>query len=858
MDSKLRVPPHSKEAERSVLGSVLLDRDAVVAVVEFLRPEHFYEDRHQKIFRAVIDLYQNREPVDVITVSEKLNGELDYLKELVNSVPTASHASTYGHLVKDNYTKRTLIQAAGNLMDMGFDESQDIKQILDSAESQVFSLSQQHLSQVFIPVKDILAQSFDRLDELHKSAGSLRGVATGFSDLDDTLAGMQDSNLIILAARPGVGKTALALNICRNAAFGQKLPVGFFSLEMSKEELMDRLLVAQADIDAWKLKTGHLEEDEFTKLSDAMGELYDTPLYIDDTPGMSILEMRTKARRLQAEHGLKLIVVDYLQLARPSRNMDNRVQEVSEISQGLKNLARELKIPVLALSQLSRQVEQRGIKKPQLADLRECLSGDSLVPMAETGKLYKIKDLMGKSGFKVFSLGVNHKLVVSTVKSVVKSGRKKIFALTTQSGRTIRCSLNHPFLTLSGWQKLEVIKINDYIAIPRDLPIDTKIRPELLNTEAKIRLLGHMLGDGCFIPRRILQYTSINRENLEQVTSDAKESFAVKTRIVKERTWYQAYFTSVRPVSKNYRNPMVQWLDNLGIWGLRSPQRFMPGEVFQLPLADIKLFLRHLWATDGCVWIDKKQTRISIYYASASRTLAGNVQSLLLRCGILSNIHVNRKKGYKDVYHVCVDSQEMQTRFVQEIGGFADRLNKTEKAKLILAKIKPNPNLDVIPKQVWQIIDRVRKIKKITWRKFAQLLNMSYCGSTLFKAGVSRNRMTRIATFLDDSEIWNLANSGIYWDKIISITPEKTEEVYDLQVEGSHNFIANDIFVHNSGAIEQDADVVMFLWREDEETLENMTLDIAKHRNGPLRSIKLRFRGDRIRFYSIEGKRTTS
>lgn len=371
MDSKLRVPPHSKEAERSVLGSVLLDRDAVVAVVEFLRPEHFYEDRHQKIFEAVIDLYQKREPVDVITVSEKLNGELDYLKELVNSVPTASHAATYGHLVKDAYTKRILISTAGNLMDMGFDESMEIKQILDTAESKVFSLSQQHLSQVFIPVKDILAESFDRLDELHKTAGSLRGVATGFTDLDDTLAGMQDSNLLILAARPGVGKTALALNICRNAAFGQKLPVGFFSLEMSKEELMDRLLVAQADIDAWKLKTGHLEEDEFAKLSDAMGELYDTPLYIDDTPGMSILEMRTKARRLQAEHGLKLIVVDYLQLARPSRNMDNRVQEVSEISQGLKNLARELKIPVLALSQLSRQVEQRGIKKPQLADLRE-------------------------------------------------------------------------------------------------------------------------------------------------------------------------------------------------------------------------------------------------------------------------------------------------------------------------------------------------------------------------------------------------------------------------------------------------------------------------------------------------------
>ena len=371
MDSKIRIPPHSQEAEKSVLGSVLLDRDAVVAVVEFLHPEYFYEDRHQKIFRAVVDLYQNREPVDVVTVSEKLKGELDYLKELVNSVPTASHAAAYGHVVKDTYTKRMLISTAGMLMDMGFDEGQEIKQILDAAESRVFSLSQQHLSQVFIPIKDILAESFDRLDELHKTAGSLRGVATGFTDLDDTLAGMQDSNLLILAARPGIGKTALALNICRNAAFGQKLPVGFFSLEMSKEELMDRLLVAQADIDAWKLKTGHLDEDEFTKLSDAMGELYETPIYIDDTPGMTILEMRTKARRLQAEHGLKLIVVDYLQLARGSKSYDNRVQEVGEISQGLKNLARELKVPVLAVAQLSRQVEQRGIKRPQLSDLRE-------------------------------------------------------------------------------------------------------------------------------------------------------------------------------------------------------------------------------------------------------------------------------------------------------------------------------------------------------------------------------------------------------------------------------------------------------------------------------------------------------
>ncbi|KKU58415.1 MAG: replicative DNA helicase [Candidatus Amesbacteria bacterium GW2011_GWA2_47_11b] len=379
MSDNLKIPPHSVETEQSVLGALLLDRDAVVTVVEFLRPEHFYEEKHGQIFSVIMELYQEREPVDVVTVTEKLKKSKtqnvkewkDYLAELVNKVPTAAHVESYARVVRDMYTKRQLISAAQKITEMGFDAGADVREMLDTAEQKVFSLAQQHLKQVFTPVKDILAESFDRLDELHKTAGSLRGAPTGFADLDDTLAGMQDSNLLILAARPGVGKTALALNIAQNMSFKHKLPVGFFSLEMSREELMDRLLVAQAEIDAWKLKTGRLDEGEFTKLSDAMGELYETPLYIDDTPGASILEMRTKARRLQAEHGLRLIIVDYLQLARPVRNLDNRVQEVSEISQGLKNLARELKIPVLALSQLSRQVESRGVKRPQLSDLRE-------------------------------------------------------------------------------------------------------------------------------------------------------------------------------------------------------------------------------------------------------------------------------------------------------------------------------------------------------------------------------------------------------------------------------------------------------------------------------------------------------
>lgn len=377
--SEVKIPPHSEEAEACVLGSILIDKNAIVSVAEFLRPEHFYEEKNGLIYSALSDLYENRQPIDIVTLRDKLKkqkalskvGGSTYLTSLVNRVPTAANVEEYGRIVRDDYTKRELISAASFIAQHAFDESQEATQVLDKAEQSIFGLSQKHLRQVFLPVKDILSESFDRLDELHKKAGGLRGVSTGFKDLDNTLAGMQDSNLLILAGRPGLGKTAFALGIAQHVAVKEQLPVGFFSLEMSKEELLDRLLVAQADIDAWRLKTGKLEEDDFTRLSEAMGELYDTPLYIDDTPALTILEMRTKARRLMAEHGLKLLVVDYLQLMRSVRSLENRVQEVSEISMGLKNLARELKIPVVATSQLSRAVEQRGRKKPQLADLRE-------------------------------------------------------------------------------------------------------------------------------------------------------------------------------------------------------------------------------------------------------------------------------------------------------------------------------------------------------------------------------------------------------------------------------------------------------------------------------------------------------
>ncbi len=376
MDPK--IPPHDLEAEKSVLAAILIDKDAMIKASEILKPDSFYSKAHQVIFAAMLELYDKRMAIDVITLKDQLTkdktirtaGGVSGISQLSNLLSTAANVENYASMVKEKYVKRELISLSNEMGTLAFDESKEVNEILDTAEQKVMAISQTHARRDFSPIKQTLVESFDRLDELQKSGGELRGLPTGFADLDRMTAGLQKSNLVILAARPGTGKTAFAVNIAQYATIFAKKKVGIFSLEMSREELVDRLLVGQADIDAWKLKTGRLSQEDFLKISDAMGVLAETKLFIDDTPGLSIYEMRTKARRLMMEQNIDLLIVDYLQLAH-GQNRENRVQEVGEISQGLKNIARELKIPVLALAQLSRAVEQRGEKAPQLSDLRE-------------------------------------------------------------------------------------------------------------------------------------------------------------------------------------------------------------------------------------------------------------------------------------------------------------------------------------------------------------------------------------------------------------------------------------------------------------------------------------------------------
>lgn len=380
----IKMPPQNQEAEVSMLGCLLIDKAAIVKIADLVKPEDFYNDINGLIFEAMLTLYQNHEPIDLVNLTDKLKaknqldtvGGRSYLTSLLQGVATAANVVSYAEIIKHKSTLRRLITSAAEISELGYHEEDDLEQVLDQAEQKLFGVSHQYLKQSFQPISNLLTDAFDRIDELHKQGGRLRGLPTGFVDLDNLLSGLQKSDLVILAARPSVGKTSFALDLARQAAVKSRAKVGIFSLEMSKEQLVDRLLCAEANISLWKMRTGQLsdreDDDDFGRISYAMGALSESSIFIDDSPNCNIMEIRTKCRRLQSEHGLDLVILDYLQLMEGrGRNNDNRVQEIAEITRSLKGLARELNVPVLALSQLSRAVEQTKPAIPKLAHLRE-------------------------------------------------------------------------------------------------------------------------------------------------------------------------------------------------------------------------------------------------------------------------------------------------------------------------------------------------------------------------------------------------------------------------------------------------------------------------------------------------------
>ncbi len=476
-----QMAPHSIEAEEAVLGSILINPDALYDVASFLQSEDFFIVRNGWVWEAITRLHERREQIDYLTVVEELRqqnrleeiGGAAYITYLINHTPSSIYAETYGRIVERAALRRRMLTAAGTIARLAQQEGSDITDLIDQSEATLFAVTERRLRQELVPIRTAVAEYYDRIELLYSQQVESIGVPTGFTDLDDLLGGLQKSDLVIVAGRPGMGKTSWLLSAAHNAALAGAR-VAIFSMEMSNEQIVQRLISSETGINTHKLRLGQLKDREWALFVEAVGRLSKLNVFLDDTPALTPLQMRAKCRRLYSEHGLDLILVDYLQLMNAGVGFsDNRVQEISFISRNLKHIAREMNVPVVAAAQLSRAVEQRQDKRPQLSDLREsgCLAGDSLVTLAESGRRVPIRELVGQSGFAVWALNEDTlKTESATISRAFSTGVKPVYKLTTRLGRTIRATANHPFLTIQGWKRLDAIGRGEHIALPRSLP----------------------------------------------------------------------------------------------------------------------------------------------------------------------------------------------------------------------------------------------------------------------------------------------------------------------------------------------------------------------------------------------------
>ncbi|HEY0556780.1 MAG TPA: replicative DNA helicase, partial [Thermoanaerobaculia bacterium] len=786
-------------------------------------------------------------------------GGLAYLTGLDLDLPDIGRIDAYVEIIKERSVRRRLIQMSGEIIRNCLDGGLEAREALGRAEQAILGLGEEAIQRGFAQLSHVLHTTLEELEE--RPGTMLTGVPTGFTDFDRISQGLNRGNLIIIAGRPGMGKTSFALNVAQHVTIRERKTVGVFSLEMSQQELALRILCSEADISFSRLRSNRVSQKEWTRIIQTVRAIGDAPLYIDDSPNPTLLEIASKSRRLKAERGLSLIVLDYLQLMQAGGRYENRNLEIAAISRGMKQLAKELEIPVIALSQLSRQPERRGSDhRPQLADLREsgCLAGDTLVTLADSGARVPIQELSGRDGFSIWALNPETlRIERSLVSRAFSTGLKPVFRLTTRLGRTLRATANHKFLTVEGWRRLDELQVSQHLALPRQVPT---LKEQTL-PDAELALLGHLIGDGCTLPRHAIQYTTREEDLALEVAGLATAIFGseVAPRVQRERTWFQVYLSSTRRHTHGVRSAVAEWLDELGVWGLRSWEKFVPRKVFEQPEAAIGRFLRHLWATDGCIRLPRNGRGYpAIYYATSSRRLAVDVQSLLLRIGIQARLEIHPQTGKgRDQHHVRVSGRSQVLRFAEAVGAVgAYKSASLEEALIYLASRPENTNRDVIPRAVWDLHVRpAMKANGVTHRQLHIEIETAYAGQTIFKQNLSRERALRVARAAGAEALRRLADSDIYWDQIVSIVEDGTEEVFDLTVPGPHNFVADDLFVHNS--IEQDADMVAFIYRDEvyNQTEENKGLAeliISKHRNGETGTVDLVFLGETTSFRNLD------
>ncbi|MEO1624304.1 MAG: replicative DNA helicase [Bacteroidota bacterium] len=750
-----KIQPQALPLEEAVLGAIMLDKDALPVILDILQSESFYSDAHQLIYKAMLRLFERTQPVDLLTVTEELrkSGDLEkaggpyYLVELTNRVASAANIEYHARIISQKHIQRELIRVSTNVIRDAYEDTTDVFDLLDQAEQGLFNITQQNLSRSYESMGSLASRALKQMEEMASKKEGLTGVPTGFTELDRLTSGWQSSDLIIVAARPGMGKTSFILALARNAAMDFDKAVAVFSLEMSNLQLVQRLISMEAEISGSKLRNGQLEDYEWQQLQSAIEKMSEVPIYIDDTPGINIFELRAKCRRLKMQHDIQMVVIDYLQLMSggPDSGKGNREQEISMISRSLKGLAKELSVPVIALSQLSRAVETRGgTKRPQLSDLRECITGDTRILNADTGEYIEVEQLLGKEDFHVLAVDPSRQLQRNKVLDVWYTGEKEVYEVKTQSGFTIKASLNHPFYTADGWTQLVDLREGDYIGTAKRVDLD-------------------------------LAESSLSEEELiglaREFATDAKKQ--------------------------------------------------LPSAVFASSKRQIALFLRHLWKQGALDYRQGSDSAIS--FASASVQQLQAVKSLLLRFGIASELREN--KG--DIVQLCIIEEDHILAFAKEIGGFGADAN-------VLARL----------------FNDLEKEQNV----FLAGKNVSHAKGQSLQQQLPQSVEVLTAEQPDSRDI--------RWEKIVSIVHIGRRKTYDLHVEDNHNFVANDFVIHNSGAIEQDADIVTFIYRpeyyqilEDEEgnSLKGVgEIIVAKHRNGALKTVKLRFTDTFAKFSDLE------
>ncbi|MCI2236957.1 replicative DNA helicase [Paenibacillus sp. TRM 82003] len=861
------MPPQDIAAEQGVLGGMMLSKDAIADVVEVLKGVDFYRPAHELIYESILDLYSRGEPADPVTVSAELTnrGELarvggtPYLHDLISTVPTAANAGFYARIVRERAVLRRLVEAGTRIVQMGYGaDGMDVDAIVNSAQAEVYAVTEKRVKEDYAVLGDVIEGAIDEIEASSHRGEGMVGVPTGFADLDGLTNGLHPGQMIVIAARPAVGKSTLGLDIARAASIKHGLASVIFSLEMGRNEISMRLLSAEARIPLQNMRKGTMREEDWTKLARTMGSISEAPLYIDDSPNMSLMEIRSKCRRLKQRADLKLVIVDYLQLMTSGKRVESRQQEVSEFSRALKLLAKELEVPVIALSQLNRGPEQRTDKKPQMSDLREsgCLTADTRVLRADTGAETSMEELFALQArdVPVWALDDSLRYVRRHLTHVFPTGVKPVFRLRLASGKEVRATANHPFLTYDGWRPLGELSAGDRLAVPRHVP-----GPERVASweDDRVLLLAHLIGDGSFVRRQPLRYASVDEANLVAVTEAAASAFGI-TAVRDE--YAAARCTTLRlpapyRLTHGKRNPIAEWLDDLGLFGLRSYEKFVPVELFHLPKRQVALFLRHIWATDGSVTVHAGGRGGRIYYASTSRRLVEDLSRLLLRFGVSTRVRQATPKGsYRSGWTLDVSGVDDQRRFLQEIGVHGARGASAERLLDVVRDLSGNPNVDTVPRQVWDDVRRALVEKGMTHREFAAAMGTQFCGSTMWKHAPSRARLARVAEVLGDADLEVMAVNDVLWDEVVAVEPDGQEQVFDATVAGGHNFVANGIAVHNS--IEQDADMVVLLHREDMYEKESPRAGeadfiVAKHRNGPTDTITVAFQGHYSRFVDM-------